>query len=88
MSLSIKKATTASISSQTFLPRKETTCPAVLKMKLTIVPIRPGKMEPTFLPISLRVFPTVFVALFKVSIALSAKEPTTKPATITSACSV
>ena len=34
-----------SIRNQVFLPRKETTCPAVLKMKLTIVPMRPGRME-------------------------------------------
>ena len=74
-----------SISSQVFLPRKETTCPAVLKMKLTVVPMRPGRMEAYFLPIFLRLFPTVFVALFKTFIALRAKEPTTKPATITSA---
>ena len=47
-SLSIKKATTASMSSQACSPRKERTCPAALDMKLTIEPMSPGKREPNF----------------------------------------
>ena len=44
----MKKATTARMSSQACSPRKEITCPADLKMKLTIEPIRPGSREPNF----------------------------------------
>ena len=47
-SLSMKKATTASMSSQACSPRKDRTCPADLNMKLTIDPIRPGGREPNF----------------------------------------
>ena len=88
MSFSIKKVTTASISSQAFLPRKEITCPAALKMKLTSEPIRPGKMEPTFLPISLSPFPTAFVPFLIAFIAANDTAPMTKPAARTTACRV
>ena len=40
--MKLKKATTTSISSQACSPRKERTCPADLKMKLTIEPDEPG----------------------------------------------
>ena len=46
-SLSIKP-TTARISRRACSPRKERTCPADLKMKLTIEPMSPGRSDPNF----------------------------------------
>ena len=49
---------TTRIRSQAFLPRKLITDPAVLKIKLTIAPIRPGSIPAIFFPSSLSPFPT------------------------------
>ena len=49
---------TPRIRSQAFLPRKLITDPAVLKIKLTIAPIRPGRIPAIFFPRSLSPFPT------------------------------
>ena len=49
---------TPRIRSQAFLPRKLITDPAVLKIKLTIAPIRPGSIPAIFFPSSLSPFPT------------------------------
>lgn len=57
ITFSVKKATTARISSQVFSARKEMACPAALKIKLMIEPMRPGRREAIFLPISFRLFP-------------------------------
>ena len=51
------KKTAAKINSQVCLARKPIACPAVLKIKLTIEPISPGRIEPSFEPMSLRPFP-------------------------------
>ena len=48
INLSMKKATTARMSSQACSARKEKTWPAALKMKLTIEPMSPGRREPSF----------------------------------------
>ena len=45
---------TPRIRSQAFLPRKLITDPAVLKIKLTIAPIRPGSIPAIFFPSSLK----------------------------------
>ena len=68
--------------------RKEMTCPAALKMKLTIEPIRPGNNEAAFLPISFRPFPTALIADFNAVIILSTTAPMTKLAAKTTACKV
>ena len=52
------KTATPRIRSQAFLPRKLITDPAVLKIKLTIVSIRPGRICAIFFPSSLSPFPT------------------------------
>ena len=49
---------TPRIRSQAFLPRKLITDPAVLKIKLTIAPIRPGSIPAIFFPSSLTPFLT------------------------------
>ena len=49
---------TPRIRSQAFLPRKLITDPAVLKIKLTIAPTRPGSIPAIFFPSSLSPFPT------------------------------
>ena len=54
------------------------TCPAALKMKLTIKPIRLGKKEVVFLPISFRPLPTALIPDFKAVIILSTTAPMTK----------
>ena len=56
---SIRKATTARINSQVCSARKEMTCPLALKMKLTIEPMRQGRIEPLFLPIVCSPFKSV-----------------------------
>ena len=61
----MKKAATARISSQAFLPRKVITSPAVRKAKLTIAPRTLGRMEATFLPSSFRLFPTPLATDFR-----------------------
>ena len=57
----MKKATTASMSSQACSPRKDRTCPAALNIKLTIEPMSPGRREPNFWPIVSSPFPTALV---------------------------
>ena len=49
---------TPRVKSQAFLLRKLITDPAVLKIKLTMVPIRPGSIPAIFFPSSLSPFPT------------------------------
>ena len=52
------KTATPRIKSQAFLPRKLITDPAVLKIKLTMDPIRPGSIPAIFFPRSFSLFPT------------------------------
>ena len=61
---SIKKAATARIRSQAFLPRKEITWPAVGNTKLTIKPSKPGRMELIFSPNSCKPLPTPLASAF------------------------
>ena len=76
----MKKATTASMSSQACSPRKERTCPADLKMKLTIEPISPGSREPNFWPTFLSPWPKAFVPALSPFSQARARAPRTKPA--------
>lgn len=57
MNRSIRKATAATINSQVCSGRKEMACPAVLKMRITVELMSPGKLDAVFLPIPFRTFP-------------------------------
>ena len=57
MNRSIRKATAATINSQVCSDRKEMACHAVLKMRITVELMSPGKLDAVFLPISFRTFP-------------------------------
>ena len=76
------------MSSQACSLRKERTCPADLKMKLTIEPMSPGRREPNFCPIVLSPFPTARVPALSPFIAARATALRTKPVARTTACSV
>ena len=84
----MKKATTASMSSQACSPRKDSTWPAALKMKLTIEPMSPGRREPSFWPTALRPCPTAFVPALRTLSPARARAPRTKPTARTMACRV
>ena len=65
MYFSKMKTTTPKIRSRMCLARKPIACPAVLKRKLTIAPIRPGNAEAAFAPSDLRPFPICWPIAFK-----------------------
>ena len=65
MYFSKMKKTAAKINSQVCSARKPIACPAVLKRKLTIEPISPGRIEPSFEPMSLRPFPIALPEAFR-----------------------
>ena len=77
MSLLTRKAATASMSSQAFLPRKETTSPAALKTKLAIESIRPGNMAAIFLPTSFRPLPSFLAILATLLVVMEKIAPIT-----------
>ena len=60
-----QKGNHTGINSQVCLARKEMTCPAALKVKLTIEPMRPGRIETIFLPIVCSPFPMPLPNLFR-----------------------
>ena len=84
----MKKATTASMSSQACSARKEKTWPAALKMKLTIEPMSPGRREPSFWPIALSPCPIAFVPAFSPFIPARARALRTMPTVRATACRV
>ena len=79
VTLSTRKATTARMSSQACLARKERACPAALKMELTIEPMRPGRREPSFWPTALSPCPKAFVPALIPFIPARARAPRTPP---------
>ena len=88
VTLSTRKATTARMISQVCLPRKEMTEPAVLNMKPTIDPIKPGRAAAAFLPSSLSPLLTALVAFARPFKVVSTTALMTMPAARTIACSV
>ena len=84
----MKKATTASMSSQACSPRKDRTCPAALKMKLTIEPIRPGRALAACFPMFFRPLPMALVAAFRPFRVASTTALMVMPTARTTACRV
>ena len=76
----IKKATAARISSQVCSARIWIACPAALKMKLTIEPIRPGRKEAVFWPTSFSPFSKLLAIDFKAFVIAPITAPMTVPA--------
>ena len=74
------KPTTAKFSSQVCSARKPMACSAVLKRKLTIVPIRPGKAEAAFAPSALRPFAICWPMAFKALVTVEMTAPIVTPA--------
>ena len=61
------------------MPRKLITDPAVLKIKLTIAPIRPGRIPAIFFPSSLSPFPTPVATVLSPFVSESTITPITVP---------
>ena len=80
MYFSKMKTTTAKFKSQACSARKPTACPAVLKRKLTIVPMRPGRTEAIFAPRFLRPFAIFWPMAFKASVIVLKTAPIVTPA--------
>ena len=70
---------TPRIRSQAFLPRKLITDPAVLKIKLTIAPIRPGSIPAIFFPRSFNPFPTPVATVLSSCVSEFTITPITVP---------
>ena len=70
---------TPRIKSQAFLTRKLITDPAVLKIKLTIAPIRPGSIPAIFFPRSFNPFSTLVATDFSPFVSESTITPITVP---------
>ena len=79
---------TPRIRSQAFLPRKLITDPAVLKMKLTIAPIRPGRIPAIFFPSSLSPFPTPVATVLSPFVSELTITPITVPTARNTAATV
>ena len=79
---------TPRIRSQFFLPRKLITDPAVLKMKLTIAPIRPGRIPAIFFPSSLSPFPTPVATVLSPFVSELTITPITVPTARNTAATV
>ena len=79
---------TPRIRSQAFLPRKLITDPAVLKIKLTIAPIRPGRIPAIFFPSSLSPFPTPVATVLSPFVRELTITPITVPTARTTAVTV
>ena len=77
---SMRKATTAKISSHVCSARNPMACPAAMKRKETIEPSSPGRSEAVFLPISLRPFPNSLPVAFKALVIAPMTEPIVTPA--------
>ena len=88
LNLSTVNTATPRIRSQAFLPRKLITDPAVLKMKLTIAPIRPGKIPAIFFPSSLSPFPTPVVTVLSPFVSELTITPITVPTARNTAATV
>ena len=74
------KKTAAKINNQVCSTRKPIACPAVLKRKLTIDPISPGRIEPSFEPMSLRPPPIALPVAFRALVRAPTTEPIVTPA--------
>ena len=68
VTLSTRKATTARMSSQACSARKERACPAALKMKVTIEPMRPGKALVACLPMFFRPLPMALALRCRIAV--------------------
>ena len=79
---------TPRIRSQAFLPRKLITDPAVLKIKLTIAPIRPGSIPAIFFPSSLSPFPTPVATVLSPFVSELTITPITVPTARNTAATV
>ena len=79
---------TPRIRSQAFLPRKLITDPAVLKIKLTIAPIKPGSIPAIFFPSSLSPFPTPVATDLSPFVSESMITPITVPTATNTAVTV
>ena len=79
MNFSIIIVTAARINNQACFARKPTASPAVLKTKLAIAPIIPGKISPIFLPMVFNAPQTPFPRLVKPFLRLLTITPITKP---------
>ena len=88
MNFSIINITAARINNQAFFARKPTASPAVLKTKLAIAPIIPGKISPIFFPIVFNAPPTPFPRLVSPFWRLLTITPITKPTADTTANTV
>ena len=88
MNFSIINITAARINNQAFFARKPTASPAVLKTKLAIAPIIPGKISPIFFPIFFNAPPTPFPRLVSPFLRLFTITPITKPTADTTANTV
>ena len=88
MNCSIRKATAATINSQVCSGRKEMACPAVLKMRVTIELMSPGKLDAVFLPISFRPIPMPLPSVFWAFVIAPMTAPMTVPTPRTVAVTV
>ena len=88
MNFSIINITAARINNQAFFARKPTASPAVLKTKLVIAPIIPGKISPIFLPMFFKAPPTPFPRFVKPFLRLLTITPITRPTADTTANTV
>ena len=88
MYFSTRKATTAKISSHVCSARKPIALPAALKRKLTIEPIRPGRADAIFEPISFRPFPNALPVALKAFVIAPMTAPVVTPAARTIAVMV
>ena len=88
MNFSIINITAARINNQAFFARKPTASPAVLKTKLAMAPIIPGKISPIFFPIFFNPPPTPFPRLVSPFLRLFTITPITKPTADTTANTV
>ena len=70
------------------MPRKLITDPAVLKIKLTIAPIRPGSIPAIFFPSSLSPFPTPAATVLSPFVSESTITPITVPTARNTAATV
>ena len=77
---SMRKATTAKISSHVCSARKSMASPAALKRNERIEPRSPGRSEACFLPISFSPFPNALPVAFKALVIVPMTAPIMKPA--------
>ena len=88
LNFSIINITAARINNQAFFARKPTASPAVLKTKLAIALIIPGKISPIFFPMFFNAPPTPFPRLVSPFLRLFTITPITKPTADTTANTV